>query len=96
MDAAYILRQLEDFRSGARSSSVPGLLPQSAMVRVAQQATPAEFASAAAYFAALPRRSAVAVVEAARVPRTTALGFMRVPVAGGGTEVARPAISCAS
>lgn len=83
---AYIAQQIADFRSGARRSTVAAMLPQAVMARHAKNITEAEVDAAARYFAALPVRSLVTVVESATVPRAEPRGWMLVPVEGGGSE----------
>ena len=86
LPAAYIAQQIADFKSGARRSSVPTLVPPSLMAGIAAAATDDEVSATAAYFAALKPRPWIRVVETATVPRTRAAGYMLVPVAEGGTE----------
>ncbi len=62
--AAYIVQQMMDFRSGARQDFARR------MDGFAKAMTDEEIRQAAEYFAALPRRRFVRVVEAASVPRT--------------------------
>jgi len=87
LPAAYIVQQIADMRSGARRAAWTTPAPWGAsMIRVAQNATDAEVAEAAAYFAALPPRTHMQVVEAARVPVTRVAGILYAVVPGGGTE----------
>ena len=83
---AYIAQQIADFRSGARTSSDPRLLPPSLMVSIAKAATDDEIKQAAAYFAGLDLKPWIRVVEAASVPKTHIAGYMLVPDADGGSE----------
>jgi cytochrome c553 len=83
---AYMTQQLADFKSGARKSTVAAMLPQALMARNAKNATDAELDAAAGYFASLPVRSLVSVVEAETVPRTEPRGWMLVALEGGGSE----------
>ncbi len=76
---AYIKQQMEDFRSGARVSSVPKRNPAS-MVSLAKAATDAEVASAAAYFSGLKSRKAITVVETNVVPKTYVANWFLAPV----------------
>ena len=82
LPAAYIIQQLNDFKSGARKSSEPRMGPPAAMVRLAQAMTAEEMATSAAYFASFPYRKWVRVVETATVPRVTIAGGMWVPADG--------------
>ena len=86
LSASYITQQLADFKSGARKSSVAAMLPQALMIRNAKNATDAEVESAARYFASLPVRSLVTVIETDTVPRTEPRGWMLMPVEAGGSE----------
>jgi cytochrome c553 len=76
----YIVQQMADFKSGARKGF--GEMPT-----IAQALTDADFQSAAAYFASLPVRSWVRVVETDTVPKTyVAPGNIRLKLPSGGTE----------
>jgi cytochrome c553 len=67
----YIIRQMADYRSGARSTAVPGRVPRSMMIALSKPITDAEVEAAAAYFSALRPRKRIKVVESATVPKTT-------------------------
>ena len=82
LPAAYIIQQLNDFKSGARKSSEPRMGPPAAMVRLAQAMTAEEMATSAAYFASFPYQKWVRVVEAATVPKIRIAGGMWVPADG--------------
>lgn len=87
LPAAYVAAQMEEFRSGRRTSAEPRMRPTALMRAIARAATPAEVAEAAAYFAALAPRPWVRVVESATVPRTRIKGAStRVVADGGGRE----------
>jgi cytochrome c553 len=86
LPAAYIGQQTQDLREGTRLDGVPDYAPGALMRHVAAAVTPGEVAAAAAYFAALPYRSHVRVVEAAAVPRTVQTGFVYRLAPGGGRE----------
>lgn len=86
LPAEYIVQQVKDFRSGARRSSEPRSLPVNFMVATATAATDDEVRAAADYFAALPVRSWIRVVESATVPTTKVTGWMRVAAEPAGTE----------
>jgi cytochrome c553 len=72
---AYIVQQMADFKSGARTTSVLERIPPQLMISLSKAATDAEVESAAAYFAALKPRSNTRVVETDRVPRTYATAW---------------------
>ncbi|MCC6888587.1 MAG: c-type cytochrome [Hyphomicrobiales bacterium] len=78
---AYIVRQMHDFRSGARKSSVPQRDPIRLKDQGAKAITEAEIETAAAYFASIRPRSIVRVVESATAPksRVTAWYYSAVP-----------------
>lgn len=72
----YIIRQVAEFKSGARRSSEPASLPVNFMISVAKAATDAEVRIAAEYFSALKPRPWIKVIEAGRVPKTRITGWM--------------------
>ena len=82
LPAAYIIQQLNDFKSGARKSSEPRMGPPAAMVRLAQEMTAEEMATSAAYFSSFPYQKWVRVVEAETVPKLRIAGGMWVPADG--------------
>ena len=87
LPAAYIKQQVADFRSGARKSSVQGLLPHVWMVEAAQEASDAEIDEAARYFAALPQpKGWYKVVETESVPKTRVAGWILIPDGSGQME----------
>lgn len=61
--AAYIIQQMQDFKSGARKD-------YARMNGIAKELSDEEIRQAAEWFASLPRRRFVRVVEAAMVPKT--------------------------
>ena len=75
LPAVYIVQQMADFKSGARTTSVPERIPPQFMIATASATDDQEVAAAAAYFAALPPRAAIRVVEADSVPRTKVTGW---------------------
>jgi cytochrome c553 len=86
LSAAYMQRQLADYRAGLRKSSVAEMLPQALMLKVASQATQEELDAAITYFGSLPVHSTVSVVEADSVPRSQPAGWALVPLVQGGSE----------
>ena len=86
LPSAYIVQQVRDMQSGARTSSVPTLVPPLLMRAVAQRAADADVAAAAEYFSRLQPKPWIRVVEAETVPKTRIGGFMLLPAEGGGTE----------
>lgn len=90
---AYLLRQLNDFKSGARKNAIvvngkPGVNATQYMVSIAQGLSYADAKAASQWFANLKaQRGWVKVVEAAMVPKSyITSGYMRVAVPGGGME----------
>lgn len=89
LPAEYIVRQLEDFASQARRTAWTGTpyKPTSLMEQVAQAATDAESAEAAAYFAAQRLREPRAeVIEAERIPAMHIQAWLYVQDADGHDE----------
>lgn len=84
--AAYIAQQMADYKKGLRKSSEPRMGPPAAMIAVANAATAEDIETAAAYFASVPFKAWIRVVEAATVPRTRVAGAMFVTLDEGGTE----------
>jgi cytochrome c553 len=68
LPAAYIVAQLKALREGTRTPVRPDWLPSRYMVQFAGGIDDQELAAAAAYFASIPARSYVRVVEARTVP----------------------------
>jgi cytochrome c553 len=69
LPAAYIVQQMSDYKSGARTTAVPGRGVQM-MIDLAKAATDEEIAAAAAYFSVLKPRQHTRVVETNTVPKT--------------------------
>jgi cytochrome c553 len=86
LPADYIIQQLADFRSGARKSAVQKRAPTELKARLAQHATDAEIAAAAAYFATIPTQSFVEIVETDMVPKTFVTGWHLAAVTNGEKE----------
>jgi cytochrome c553 len=86
LSAAYMRRQLADYRAGLRKSTVAAMLPNKLMAKGAAQVTPEEIDAAVAYFASLPVSSKLSVVEAEEVPRSAPRGWALAPLSEGGTE----------
>ncbi len=86
LPAGYILRQLEDFKSGARKCAEPLFLPAANMPKIAAAATEQELQVAAKYFSELQRKPWIRVVETSTVPKTHVSGWMLVADAPAATE----------
>ena len=76
---AYMLQQMEDFKSGARHSSSSKMGSVNNMIRVSQTITPEEMKAGIAYFAALKPQPWVRVVETETVPTTHVGNYILVP-----------------
>ncbi|MDE8345074.1 MAG: c-type cytochrome [Acidocella sp.] len=87
LPATYIVQQVMAFRAGTRHSAMADQPDTTEMIMVAQAVTPRQLHDAADYFAKLPRKNWVRVIETATVPRTIPdkYGWLD-PAPGGGTE----------
>jgi len=83
---AYILRQLEDYRTGARTTLVPSRIPQAFMMSLAKSLTPEDARAAARYFSSLTPVAYIHVIEAPLVPRTHVEGWRLAADRGRRTE----------
>jgi len=70
LPSAYFIRQLQDFRSGARASQDPRKGNTLRMIELAQAMSDEEMKAAADYYAAIPAKPWVRVVETEKVPKT--------------------------
>ncbi len=87
LPAEYIVQQLRDIASGTRHSAWDGpYRPSDLMRQVAENASAADIAEAAAYFSSLRVARRVEIVEAERVPVTHAAGWLYVRTEGAGDE----------
>ena len=82
----YMARQLAAFRAGARNTSEPRRTFYAKMIQIARAVTDEEFAAASRYFASVPYRSMVDVVEADMVPKTRSEGWHLSLIQDAGTE----------
>jgi hypothetical protein len=78
---AYFVRQLADFKSGARKGEGAGV-----MVRFVKSLSDDEMRAAADYFSSLKPKRWTRVVETDTVPKTYFKGTRRLPVPEAGTE----------
>jgi cytochrome c553 len=85
LPAEYIIQQMADYRAGLRRSAEPQMGPPANMLAIGLNASPAEVAEAAAYFASLTPRKWIRVIETDTVPETVVAGSMYIEKAGGGT-----------
>jgi len=86
LPAAYIVQQMDDYKSGARTTALPDRAPQKNMIALSKAITDAEVQEAAAYFSALKPRHNVRVVEAAEVPKTVVGGWFLADAKTGERE----------
>jgi cytochrome c553 len=82
----YILRQMQDYKSGARSTAVPKRAPTSLMMTTARAITDAEIEAAAAYFSKLKPFARIRVLESATAPQTFVANWFFAAVPRGATE----------
>jgi cytochrome c553 len=86
LPAVYIVQQMADFKSGARTTSVPERAPPKLMISTAKAIDDQDVEAAAAYFSALQPKAAIRVVEAESVPKTTVTGWHLALAADQETE----------
>jgi cytochrome c553 len=84
--AAYLLRQLEDFRSGARHSADPRKPNTNTMIALAKGMTADEIKAAADYFGAMKWTPWTRVVETDLVPKTRISGNLFLATEKARTE----------
>lgn len=82
----YIVQQLRDYRSGARSTAMPQRLPQKFMISASKNLTDDEIRQAAAYFSALKPRRTIRVIETDTVPWPVVVNWTWVDPASGVRE----------
>jgi cytochrome c553 len=83
---AYIVRQLQEYRSGVRASAVKGRAPTDFMISTSKALTDAEIEAAADYFSALKPVPHIRVVEAARSPKLVQANWLMAAAPGKATE----------
>jgi len=83
---AYIVEQMVDYRSGARSTAVPNRAPQVLMIASAKAVTDDEVREAAAYFSSLAPRAILRIVESGEAPKTTVANWVLARVGSGEME----------
>jgi cytochrome c553 len=82
LPVAYFIQQVADFRSGARKSSEAKMGPPNLMIDTAKGASDDEVKAAAEYFAALPIKPWIKVVETKIVPKSIIVGGMHSQLPG--------------
>jgi cytochrome c553 len=83
----YIVQQLTDFRNGARKTSDPRKANTALMAGFTKSLTDEEIKAAATYFAAIPAKPWIKVVEADSVPKTKPNGGIFITLAGADAGV---------
>jgi len=73
---SYIIRQMADYKSGARGTSVAARTPPTLMIGLSKPITDAEVEVAATYFSALQPRKRIKVVESESVPKPYVAGLL--------------------
>jgi cytochrome c553 len=86
LPAAYIIQQIEDYKSGVRKFAGPQRSPSVTMTAIAKASNEDEIKVAAAYFAALKPKTNIKVVETDTVPMTQIARVFYMQVKDGGTE----------
>ena len=89
LPAAYIVQQVADMKSHARSTAWKGVpwAPFANMLKAAEGATDDEVREAAEYFSSLKPRQRTRVVERKSIPRVEPVLGIHAMARGGGTEV---------
>ena len=75
LPVAYFIQQVQDYRTGKRSTALPDRIPQAWMISLAKAANDDEIKAAAEYFAAIKPKNLVDVVESDTVPKPTVAGW---------------------
>jgi len=86
LPAAYIMQQIEDYKSGARKFAGPQRSPSLLMTAIAKASNEDEIKAAAAYFSSLKPKANIKVVETDTVPVTQIARVFYMLVKDGGTE----------
>jgi cytochrome c553 len=75
LPATYIIQQMADFKSGARTTSIPLRAPPRNMILLSKAAAAPEIEEAAAYFSSLKLKPIIRVVETDMAPKTYVHGW---------------------
>jgi cytochrome c553 len=86
LPAAYIVQQIEDYKSGARKFAGPQRSPSVLMTAIAKASTEEEAKAAAAYFSSLKPKANIKVVETEMVPVTELARVFYMVSSNGGSE----------
>jgi cytochrome c553 len=87
LPAAYIVQQMADFKSGARSTSVPLRAPPKNMIALSKAVTAPEVEEAAAYFSSLKLKPIIRLVETDMAPKTHVHGWHLADLKNGEKEL---------
>ena len=82
----YIVQQLNDYKTGKRSTAVPGRAPQANMILLSKAISDEDAVEAARYFSSIRPRQNIRVVEAGRVPKTYVANWILAFAPGNATE----------
>ena len=83
----YIVQQLMDFRKGARKTSDPRKANTAVMASFTKSMTDEDIKAAATYFASIPAKPWIKVVESDSVPKTKPNGGIFITLAGADAGV---------
>ena len=86
LPAAYIIRQIQDFRSGRRHTADPRKPNTNTMIELAKSLSDDELKAAAEYFGSMKWTPWIRVVETDLVPKTRIAGNLFLPVSQEKTE----------
>jgi cytochrome c553 len=88
LPAAYLIRQLEDFKHGLRYTADPRKPNTNTMIDLAKAMTDAEMKAAADYFSSIkpPSTSWVRIVESTTAPKVRYVGNLALPAKEKGVE----------
>jgi cytochrome c553 len=86
LPAAYIVQQIEDYKSGARKFAGPQRSASLLMTAIAKACTQEEAEAAAAYFSSLKPKANIKVVETDTVPVTEIARLFYMVSKNGGSE----------
>jgi cytochrome c553 len=86
LPTAYIMRQIQDFRSGRRHTADPRKPNTNTMIELAKSLSDEELKAAAEYFGSMKWTPWIRVVETELVPKTRIAGNLFLPVSQEKTE----------
>jgi cytochrome c553 len=86
LPAAYIVQQVLDFKSGARTTPLPERAPQKNMIALSKVVATPEIEEAAAYFSSLKLKPIIRVVETDMAPATEVHGWHLADLRNGERE----------